>query len=58
MLMQNAMLDTLCYCDVIATLTIHQLCKYIQINMYVYLKKKLLMVAKLASLTDVCDFTL
>ena len=39
--------------------TIHQLCKYIEINMYAYLKKiNLLMVAKLASLTNVCDFTL
>ena len=52
-------------CDVkltlIAMLTIHQLYKYIQINMHVYLfkkKKKLLMVAKLASLTNVCGFTL
>ena len=48
----------------IATLTIHQLCKYIGINMYVYLKKiKLekqiwLMVAKLISLTNAYDFTL
>ena len=51
-------------CDVkltlIAMLTIHQLYKYIQINMHVYLlkKKKLLMVAKLASLTNVCGFIL
>ena len=60
MLILNAMLDY----TPIATLTIHQLCKYIGINMYVYLKKiKLekqiwLMVAKLISLTNAYDFTL